>query len=249
MVLPEMLGAVDVVDTREHLPMQTLDVVGLAEPVADDLPVARQGHRHQIVAVELVEPHPRDVLRHPLQEEVEWTGVARRVDEDEGAPRVHRHREQPVLLRRQRSETPPRGHLAQPAGEIPRPAVERTPQLGQPGGRPLADGAAPVPAHVLERPQHGVAVPHDDNRVGTAAVLVGVARLGHVVGRTGQLPHPGPQPLELQLSEGRVGVARGRDGDGLAVTTGDGGADRCFIGEFSGQFDHRSSPPGRVGHL
>ena len=185
----------------------------------------------------------------PSKKSVEWAGGARRVDEDDGAPGVHRHREQPVLLRRQRSETPPRGHLAQPAGEIPRPAMEGAAQLGQPRGRPLADGAAPVPAHVLERPQHGVVVPHDDNRVGTAAVLVGVARLGHVVGRAGQLPHPGPQPLELQLGEGRVGVAGRRDGDGLAGATGDGGADRCFIGEFSGQFDHRSSPTGRVGHL
>ena len=59
------------------------------------------------------------------------------------------------------TELAPRRHLAQPAGEVARPAVERAADLGQPGAGALAQRAATVPARVLERAQLAVVAPHE----------------------------------------------------------------------------------------
>ncbi len=61
---PRPLRAVDVVAHRQHLAVDALYVVRLAEPVDERLPVARRGDRHRGGAPELVDPGPRGVVGH-----------------------------------------------------------------------------------------------------------------------------------------------------------------------------------------
>ena len=111
----------------------------------------------------------------------ERLGVEVEVHEHHRAPGVDLHGDQRVVVV-EHAELPARRHLAQPAVEAPRPAVERAADLGQLGARPAAQLAAAVQAHVLERAQHAVVAAHDEHREAPDAVLV-ASRRGRRRGR------------------------------------------------------------------
>ncbi len=102
--VPEPLRRVDVVDDREHLAVQTLQVVRLAEPVDRGLPVRVDRHLDERRAPEVLEPGPRDVLGHALEVVRQRRGARVEVHEDERAPGVDGHAEQRHVLVAHRAE-------------------------------------------------------------------------------------------------------------------------------------------------
>ena len=80
------------------------------------------------------------------------------------APRVDLRREEREVVVAQRAEALPRRHLAQPARQVPRPAVVAAAQLGEPVADALAEQVAAVAAHVLERAQLAVVAADDQHR-------------------------------------------------------------------------------------
>ena len=91
---PHLLRPVHVVAHRQHLAVNALDVVGLAESVDEGLPVARRRDRHRGGAPKLVDPGPRAIGRHRTEEVGERSGRGVEVDEDERAPRLDQYRYQ-----------------------------------------------------------------------------------------------------------------------------------------------------------
>src|SRR5205814_2068584 len=168
---PDHLRAVDVVAHAEHLAMDALHVVRLAEAVDERLPVAARRDGHRRGAVELVEARPRGLLREHLEEPRERFAVTVEIHEDERSRRLDlRFDEREVLVAH--TELLARRHLAQRAVEAVRPAVEGAAQLRETRAGSLADRAPAVAAHVLERAQRTVVPAYDQHRVRTDAVLV-----------------------------------------------------------------------------
>ena len=105
-VVPQPLRRVDVVDRPQHLGVDALHVIGLAEAVGDHLPIAiRQRARHNR-APELVEVGPGRVRGDSLEvvEERHRSGVE--VDEDEPRPLAHLHREERIVVVGDAAEPP-----------------------------------------------------------------------------------------------------------------------------------------------
>ena len=157
-------------------------------------------HRDHRLAAELLEVRPRGLGRHRREELVERLGVGVEVHEDQRAPRAHLHVDQRVVVV-EHAELAARRHLAQPAVESPRPAVERAADLRQVRARAAAELAPAVEAHVLERAQHVVVAAHDEHRVLTDAVLEPVARLRDVVDGARELPRARPHVGQLACEE------------------------------------------------
>ena len=127
----DALGGVDVVDAGQHLPVEALHVVGLREAVVDHLPVAVHRSDGGIGAPELVQVGPGDVGGDALQPVIQRLGVEVQVHEHQPGPSVHPHRHQRQVVVAQRAECSPGWDLAEPAGEIPRPAVVRAAQFAR----------------------------------------------------------------------------------------------------------------------
>ena len=183
--------------------MQRLDVISLAEPVGDRLPIRGDLDGHGCVATEVTESKPRDVFWHCLQIVAEWRRIEIEVDEDQPLPRVNADREQRELSHRQRSESLAVRDSLECAGKIPRPAVIAAAQLTQVRTRAGAQRVAAVTAHVLEGAQGAVVTAHNQYRVRPATVFEVVTGFGDVVDCARDLPHPGPHPLQFELCECR----------------------------------------------
>ena len=149
---PQVLGRVHVVDRRQHLAVQTLDVVRLGEAVGHDLPVRPHRRAGGHLAAELVEPRPPGIVRDALEVLGQRHRHQRRGSRRRAAPRCRpRTGTRPSASVSRCAESPARGHLAQRALQVPGPAVERAAQLGAARAGALAEAVAAVAAHVLER--------------------------------------------------------------------------------------------------
>jgi hypothetical protein len=84
--------------------MQRLDVVCLAEPVGDRLPIRIDLDGHGCVATEVAEPEPGDVVWHRFKVVGKRRRAGIEIDEDQPLPGVDPDREQRKLGHRQRPE-------------------------------------------------------------------------------------------------------------------------------------------------
>src|SRR5207253_6297630 len=126
-------------------------------------------------------PRPRDVGGNRVEEVVERLGRLVEVHEHEAAPRADLHGKQRVLVVADHAEALARRYLAQPAGEVPAPAVVDAADLRQPRAGTAAQLVAAVQADVLERAQAAVVAADDQHREGPDLVLVEVARVAYVI--------------------------------------------------------------------
>jgi hypothetical protein len=233
-VPPHLLRRVDVVHRADHLAVQPLHVIRLAEPVGDDLPVRLHRHGHDDLAAEVVEPEPREVVGNGFEVLGQRHRVGIGVHEHDRAEGVDRRREQRVVVVAEGTEALARRHLAQPAVEPPAPAVVAAAQLLEPVPGAGADEVAAVAAHVLVRAQRAVEVAHDEHRQVADAVLEVVAGIGDMVDGARDLPHAGPHALELERGELGREIARLRDARRLGGRApgggrGDRGPDGCVL--------------------
>ena len=199
------------------------------EAVGDDLPVAR--HRRVVVTA-----HRKSSSRaHAASSGTpsRYVGERRRVGVEvhehepapHGRPATANSHSRRCEARRSPCATAPRA--AGRRGPTPSGGT-RSAARSRPGTGTLAQRVAAVTAHVLERAQLAVVAAHDRDRVPAGAVLEPVARLGDVVDRARDLPHPRPQQLVFELGELRrdVAIFRDRDGHDLSNVFGRGGSVR-----------------------
>jgi hypothetical protein len=153
-----------------------------------------------VVELQLVEAQAaaRDDGRQVAEVVGERRGAAIEVDEQEGAPRVERHRQQGVVLHvESRLVLRPR-RRAQAAVEVVGPRVVRTLERAAVAGDDLV---APVAAHVDERPESRLAAHHDHDHgyVGAGAGKE-VAPSGHLRGAPDVLPRAAEDALALPVT-------------------------------------------------
>src|SRR5262249_53754313 len=122
-VVPDLLVRVDVVHAGEHLLMNALHVIRLAEAVGDDLPVAGAARRRGVAARELIEVRPRAVGDDAFEIVAKRLGVAVEVHEDQRTPRLDPRRQQRQLVGREHTESSTGWHLTELTGKAPRPPV------------------------------------------------------------------------------------------------------------------------------
>jgi hypothetical protein len=182
----------------------------LDERLERDLPVA--GDLGGDVEVDRPVRHrPAVALRRERRDVVlERLGVRVGVDEDEPLPGADPRLRQVELLRLHVAEVPDAGDVLHRAVQVPREAVERTPQLGHVAAL-AAELAAPVQAGVEVGADLVRAGPHDDQRVAGHLVEDVVADLRELVGPAGELPRPAPDLLDLGVVPGLRDVAVHRD--------------------------------------
>ena len=221
---PDHLRTVDVVGHAEHLAVDALHVIRLAESLDERLPVAVRRKRDQRVAPEVLDPRPTHLGGHRREIRVEGVGVRIEVHEDQRAPRADLHVEQRVLVV-QHPELAARRHLTERTVEPPRPPVERAADLVQPGTRATAQLTPAMAAHVLERSERVVVISHDQYRIRTHAVLEPVARVGDVIDAARELPDARPQLSHLTSEELRRDVPMRRDPDRADARGGSGRLD------------------------
>ncbi len=211
-VPPNHLRGIDIIHASVQLGMQRPDVIDLAEPVGDRLPIRVDLDGHGAVATEVAEAEPGDVVRHRLQE-VDSTAPAStsRLTKTSRFSHVSStDREQRKLRHAAASRIPCGSGLAfEHAAQIPRPAVVTAAQFTQARTRPGAQRVAPVPADVLESAQRPVIAADDEYRVRAATVFEIVAGFGDVVDRARDLPYLGPHPLDFELCKRRGVVPLG----------------------------------------
>ena len=196
--------------THGQLRMCGHDVPRLLEGFLCQLPVAADDglfppvHPEVLDAVALHELGPR---RERLPERA---GLGVHVDEGARPPGVDLalHQAQVLGVEQLRVEVPLAVDIGVGAVQVPPPAVERAGDLtaGQPSGA-LAQLGGPVPARVVERLDRHVPLADHQYRLVADLVLDEVSRLGDLLESARHLPHPGPEPLLLQLEEVPVVVA------------------------------------------
>ena len=187
--VPQLLRRVDVVDRRQHLAVQALQVVRLAEPVGRRPSSSRRpAPSTNVVQRKSSKPDPLDVVGHAFEVLGERLASGSRFTNTSGPHVSTCAAKQRDVLVAQRAEALARRHLAQLALQVPGPAVEPAAQLGEPAADALAQRVAAVAAHVLERAQLAVVAPHDQHGERADAVLEEVAGLGDVVDAARDLP-------------------------------------------------------------
>ena len=118
--VPEPLRRVDVVDHRQHLAVQTLQVVRLAEPVDRGLPVRVDRHLDERRAPEVVEARPRRCRRARPRATRRAAPRPGRGSRRRAGPRCRPPpRSSGHVLVAQRAEALARRHLAQLAAQVP----------------------------------------------------------------------------------------------------------------------------------